>query len=779
MVTCPNCGKALEDGAKFCEGCGAQISATVFCPACGAANSAEFAFCQTCGTNMTAAAAPQQAEAPVQEKKNPLAFLEPLKKLPKKVWMFAGIGAAAVVAVVVVLCLLLGGGSKKPNVALYIKDGEIWYNKFSKDGTYELTDRLVDTVATPSNLASMGNRLGSYVRFNKDGSKLFYPDRISEKGITLYCRNPKDQKSEPVKIDSDIEYYIINAAGTKVLYEKDGSLYIHNLKEKEKIASDVSGVYPSKDLSKVVYYTRIETVVGEDTKVERDLYLWKSGSEPQKLVSDIRSLSYVAEDLSVVYYTKDDGTEEKASVSLYKQTVGKDDKVKIAEEIAGVINVYDSGEIYYTKAVESEKTLADFVEDDLAASDAAMTEPKRPVYPERGTRPEREKYPDRPTSPSYPYRYQFSSQAEYDAALAEYNTLKEAYDKELEEYNNKKKEIDDAYTAALQKYNDDYNAAVEAYNKEYDEYSSNLLPAWTKKENRDELRANLKEEKQKSTSYTLYYYNGKESVVVTDAMARSYADNESYEKAVLVVATAEAGVANTVKMSELDNYSIYSVMNKLGDTENVEGTKNLVIGSAISAIEQKAGANFTLADDGSVLYFLDEIDEEKATGDLYKIAISKGAAGAREKLDSDVYGDWISIAWGTSVTYFKNRTAVKSGDEGISYYKGDLYVDGKEVDFDVYMNSVDADDKKVIRYRTDYNAEKKTGTLKQYKDGKAVKIADDVFSYVVQPNGDLLYLNDWSNTRYKGTLNRYTGGKSTKLDEDVSSIIPIYWNDEK
>ena len=153
MVTCPNCGKVLEDGTRFCETCGAQIPANAFCPSCGAENSAGSAFCETCGASMTAAA-PEQAAAPAapaKEKKNPLAgILESLKKLPKKVWMFAGIGAVAVVAIIVVLSLVLGGGSKKPNIALYIKDGEIYYNQLTKKSVpFEITENLVSTSHQP------------------------------------------------------------------------------------------------------------------------------------------------------------------------------------------------------------------------------------------------------------------------------------------------------------------------------------------------------------------------------------------------------------------------------------------------------------------------------------------------------------------------------------------------------------------------------------------------------------------------------------------------------
>lgn len=756
MITCPKCGKELEDGAKFCEGCGAQISASVFCPSCGAENGTEFAFCQTCGASLTAEAAPA---APAEKKLNPLAgILEKLKQLPKKVWMFAGIGVVAVIAIIVVVSLLLSGRPKTPNVALYIKGGEIQYNTMAKKAEpFELTEKLISVSDIfGANLGSVGNRMGQYVRFNKDSSRIFYPDRIGSDGVTLYYRSTKKLSAEPEKIDSGVQFYMINEAGTKVMYQKDGGLYLHDLKDKEKIASDVSGIHASKDLSTVIYTVRDEKA---NTST---VYLWKAGADKEKIAGDVKSLSYVAEDLSVIYYTKDDGTEEVPETGLYKQVVGKEEKEKLAEGIAELIEIYDSGEIYYTKSVKTETVLMDYVEDDMAVGDAALTEPKAPEYPERGEYPTREKYPEYPKKP---YRYQFSGEtadADYQAAMEKYNT-------ELDAYNKKKQEIDDAYAAARKKVDDDFAAAKEAYNKAYAEYRDVLRPAWREKQNRDSLRESLKEAKLTTTAYTLYYYNGTESTAVTETMTQSGAVDYALDKAVLVIKTAKAAQVEKVKLSEVDG--VYDVREKVNKALDTEKEMNLVAGTTLSAIEQEKATQFNLANDGSALYFLDDVDEEKNVGDLYKVAVSGGKAGDKEKLDSDVYNGYIYIVWDSSVSYAKD---VKAEDD-----KGDLYVDGKKIDIDVYLFSTDDSDSKTLRYYSDYKSEKKVGTLKQYVNGKEpVKIADDVFTYTVLPTGDMLYLSDYSLTRFRGTLFRYAGGKAVQLDEDVTAIIPIYWGEE-
>jgi hypothetical protein len=59
-VSCPNCGRNIPDGMKFCTSCGAQLTtipvevepAAAYCPGCGKANAANQKFCTNCGTSL-------------------------------------------------------------------------------------------------------------------------------------------------------------------------------------------------------------------------------------------------------------------------------------------------------------------------------------------------------------------------------------------------------------------------------------------------------------------------------------------------------------------------------------------------------------------------------------------------------------------------------------------------------------------------------------------------------------------------------------------------------
>ena len=71
---CSNCGREVENNAKFCSNCGQPISKGTFCSNCGAPNAANAEVCARCGTRLfkaegtspshSTAPPPQSTEAP-------------------------------------------------------------------------------------------------------------------------------------------------------------------------------------------------------------------------------------------------------------------------------------------------------------------------------------------------------------------------------------------------------------------------------------------------------------------------------------------------------------------------------------------------------------------------------------------------------------------------------------------------------------------------------------------------------------------------------------------
>lgn len=400
---CPNCGKPLDEKV-FCPNCGTQVNASsavcpncssslynaVFCPNCGSPSNPDAAFCISCGSPLVTDAkpegnSPEQKNAEKKKKKAGQKQKEPGQKKSKKGLIFAGIGVIAVAALVCIFVFFGGstGGTSK-NYAMYVKDKELYYTDFSNKDPWQITSRLVKDDAYDNYEFSSGAYiLGSACRLSKDGSLLFFPDRISgsDSGYSLYCRKINRPKEEAVKIDSDVVSYSVSDDASAVTYQKNDTLYQYDRKkeDKQKVASDILNYRVSADGRTILYMN-----------TENALYSTVKGGEREKLGSDLSSLDYVSEDLSTVFYTKEG--------SLYQKEAGKD-KEKISSDVYSVIKVYDSGEVYYVKAETGEIPLIDYVYDDKKEADAAMQELESPSW----------------TDPDYDAKY-------------------DAYQKELEEY---------------------------------------------------------------------------------------------------------------------------------------------------------------------------------------------------------------------------------------------------------------------------------------------------------------------------------------------------------
>ncbi len=615
--------------------------------------------------------------------------------------MFGGAGIIALI-VIILLVSIFSGGRGVDNYALYLKDREIYYTDFTREGVKEITTRLLnDNSISASDMAYEGSSLGSFIAFSKDGNRIFFPDRLdgSSDGFTLYCRDINKPEEEPVKIDSDMMKYAINDAGDQVVYIKgsDGVLYRHDLTDKEKIASGVDNFDVTDDCKKIAYH-----------KEDSSFHLWYADKDSIKLASDISRIEHVSDDLSVIYYIKDG--------SLYKQVEGNEDKEKIDSDVSRVVKVFDSGEVYYTKAESAQMSLLDYVNDDMAATDAALTEPEYPNYPSY------------PIAPSW---WDYDSEEEYDAAKAQYET---------------------DYAA--------YEATCNQMTAEYDEANNAY---WAKCE-RDSLRESLQSSTMETTGYTLYYFNGTEKAVVTDALVNEWDLSYAHDKAVITLQIYNQSEVKKVKLSEISNYNEVSDMVNAALYSSSE--KYIAIGTALSVVTQTDAVNFMVSADGSTVYFLDDISEDRY-GDLYKITITDAQVGAPKMFDSDVRQYAISFAKDDKVSYYKNVS-----DDN---FKGDLYIDKIAIDYDVRLYAVSYLGDAVLYY-TDWNEDKHFGTLKMFKNGTKTKVSDDVHDFTITNDEDILYLYDYSTNYYNGTLYLYNNGDPKKIDDDVICLIPIYDN---
>lgn len=673
MMKCPNCSKVLEDGSRFCDNCGQQIFPKIFCQCCGVQTSSEYDHCPNCGATLEKGTVIQPQTVKKKAVRTKAAF-----KFPKKLVAIGGACVAVVLIVALVFSLLFKSGNKESYLA-YLKDKEIYYTGISKLNPWQVTTELIENVdVEQSELVQNAYIYAGYIQMSSDGKLLFYFDKLNEdsEGFSLFYRQANKPEKDPVKIDSDITHYSISESGKTVTYMKgeDGTLYQHNLTDKEKIGSDVSGYGVSADGKKLGWLNK-----------DGDLYLKYAGKEKEKLESGINWVKYVNKDMDTIYYMKDD--------SLYRMVEGKE-REKIATDVSKIINVYDSGEIYYTRSDSTEKYFIDYVEDDMKDSDAFMTEPEPPEYP----------------------------------LYRNYNTYEE------------------------------YNTAITQYYTDYEVYKQEQT-AYYEKQKRDELRKKLAEATMSQLTETLYYFDGKEEIMLSDAFVHREAAAE--ETPVIVFSLLEQEEIKKLKLSEIASINdVRDIVEEAGDSLY---EKYIAVKDSITEIEQNEAFRLNISPDGKTVYFMDNVSEE-SYGELYRMKISKDKPQKPELYDSDVYAHYGYCLDNDTYRYYKD---VRDG-------KGDLYINRERIDYDVKIYSdVCQEEAGIVVYLTDWNDEKEYGTLKIFKNGKAVKAADDVHYYSVTSTGEIFYLCNYNLKYYRGELFLYKNSKIKKIDDDVMAFIVV------
>ncbi len=235
------------------------------------------------------------------------------------------------------------------------------------------------------------------------------------------------------------------------------------------------------------------------------------------------------------------------------------------------------------------------------------------------------------------------------------------------------------------------------------------------------------------TGYSLCYYDGEEITELTDTFDR-YSYNYASEAAVIT-------------------YEAY-------DGDKLE-TYVAVKGNATVLKQEKEVSYLRINPAGTLVYYIDDIADDKEEGTLYRIEISGEEVGKPEVYDDDVYAGRCYFINDDDFYYFKDY---KDG-------KGELYINKNKVDDDVRASGISAPfELGKVFYYTDWSDGK--GTLKVYDGEEAVKISDDVSVFSVVPNGRALYLYDYSARSHTGELYLWNDGNAEKLDEDVFCLIP-------
>lgn len=722
MVKCPKCNKELNEGTNFCDSCGTQIPKTIVCATCGQSVNSEYAFCQNCGASLkptnsensgdnvqkeseqaiaqpateqtaTEQVAEQQEvfeqskqEQPTQEQPKQEFFAPVTQKNKKKTVTYAVAAVAVLLIAVFLISLLFGGESSN---VFYLKDGEI-YTAEKNGNPWQVTENFVGTKDYDNEkLASLGYSIGAVTSITEDGKYVFFPDKLSDEGYSLYYKEIGKPKSEAVKVDSAVKSYSIDANVITYIKGDDKRLYQVKIGDDsaEKIDSNVNLFSVSDDGKKICYFTT------EDT-----LYYKDGTKDKEKIASDITDGWYVNDSLTVVYYVKEE--------ALYKQVIGKD-KEKLTSDVQSIIKIYESGEMYYLKNADGEATLMDYVDDDMKAKDDAITEPESPTYP---------------TSPKYPSYSDYGSYAEYSAAYEEY---KKEYSAWQDECTRLREEYSEARTAYNEKKTrDTLRENLESRTVDQKSYTLCYYNGKEEKVVTDAFLGGYLSEYSYSTENAVIAYkeNGlgnfekikfSEIKTVSEvAIKLEEAQDSSSERYIAIKETPtlleQEKEISGVKINSDGTRAIYidNISDDHGDLYSVSISKNKV-GTPELYDTDVYDVYYYFVGDGDIRYFK---NCEDSTCDLYI---------NQQEVESDVYIYGITTDtdrtfyvtdWNSDKSYGTLKTFNGKKSEVIAEEVSDFYV---------------LDEGRVL-YLSDYSSKYYKGELNEWNNGKTRKIDDDV-----------------------------------------------------
>ena len=347
-MKCENCGTKLKRGDAFCPECGAQV---------------------------------------IKMRRSERQAISPSKTMGEgggRKRRFPALIAGAVLAAALGGFLAVKGSGivsgfleKKPEEILFVSDGGVYgiSLKGSGEKRTEYTDSFYGSGATAP------ERIGRlfFPTVSRDGKYRFFPEDFNgqERTFTLCYQEGREK---PRRIASDVRGYHVTG-DNQVVYVKNDSLYVTRPGEQEeKVDSDLLVTFSS-----FFYFGFWEARADYGLAVSKDesKMVWRTDSgcycqdidlkeEKVKLASDGFLLAYT-ENFESLLFQKDDGALYLSKNLKKAEKVADDADLVLATDL-------EKGTFYYTVVKARNVKLADYIEDDLAETDRAITEPVKSDY---------------------------------------------------------------------------------------------------------------------------------------------------------------------------------------------------------------------------------------------------------------------------------------------------------------------------------------------------------------------------------------------------------------
>ena len=710
MIVCPKCGKVLADNAKFCDACGERV------------------------------AIPAPAPAPVPVVEAPVAA-EPVAEAPAPAVVFCetcGTKNDAGFA----FCENCGNPLKKPEepAAPAAKTGfdikavpQMLEKKGIPAKWVKLGAAALAVVLTVVILLSLftGGGTPNYALYLKDG-EMFYSDLPSFDGVQLTDDLTDGQdigNSSLANAANALGYFAVMSEDGKTLFYADRignggvTLYVRSVsntkKEPIKIGEDIKQYRVSENGKLVVFLTDDGDLYQSNLKMK------------DKIDSDV-STFYVSEDCKTIVYTV---REDDETTVYYRK--GGNEPAKFAGDITSLYQVSeDCKTIYFYKDDHFYKQVFGKDKEKLVSDVSSVVK----MYSEKSMY-----YTKTDDRTSVLFDFVEDDMASVDANMEE--PIRPTYpnysDYGLDRY--------EEYQAAVNKYNEAINVYWDAYYLYQDKLQ------------RDRMREQLKDSETTYQTYALYYFDGKKETKLADNVGQS-GRTTATDEAVILFQNRESSEIEKIKLSEVSG--AWEVENRV-QTAMQSGRANYCIAIKDTVVELSFddASNFHLTADGKVLYFVDERSEDGTEGNLNKAEITGSKVKDAKTIEEDIYPSYITYLDDGKYLVFRDV----EDDEGA------LYLTDKKLSDDVYTNYIRyTNDGKFVCFMTDWDVEDREGTLNVSKNGKTKVVSDDVHSFVLTPDNQVLYLYDYNTDKYRGELYLYKGSKAKKVEDDVIAIVPVY-----
>lgn len=295
---------------------------------------------------------------------------------------------------------------------------------------------------------------------------------------------------------------------------------------------------------------------------------------------------------------------------------------------------------------------------------------------------------------------------------------------------------------------------------------------------RQKLRTALKNATADFENTTLWYYNGEKSVKLLENVYRY--EMITCDGVDVIEATQYAGRGQKIKLTtflktlqekKITNYAGKDALALL-DKNVQSNVLSIVSNGAVDTVEVELEKGESLSlnllhnnlEPDRLAYMViscvqkQEDEDESASfsvGDVYTISLKDGI-GEPQLMAEDAREDFTQLRDGKLVCI---ADVNKKGS-------GDLCVDGKVIGSDAVSFWTYKDR---LLFVTD------DAVLKDYKDGKAVRIDDEVmYPYYPNVDGSSVYTYDYDESRGTGELRYCTKkGKIITLEEDITEMIPL------